>query len=129
MANHNHRRSRLSRITPWLVLTAGVILSVIGWRNVQFVVAQQDAARFSRLKEFVIAEIEDRFRTVEEAIVAGRSLLEAVPEPSHRRWANFVTEVSPFFDSCVLGLGLAVRVPNSEIPELETRMRADGLPG
>ena len=73
MAHHHHRRSRLSRITPWLVLTAGIILSIIGWRNVQFVVAQQDAARFSRLKELVIAEIEDRFRTVEEAIVAGRS--------------------------------------------------------
>ena len=127
MAHHHHRRSRLSRITPWLVLTAGIILSIIGWRNVQFVVAQQDAARFSRLKELVIAEIEDRFRTVEEAIVAGRSLLEAVPEPSHRRWANFVTEVSPFFDSGVLGLGLVVRVPKTEIPELETRIRADGV--
>jgi PAS domain S-box-containing protein len=102
-------------------------MSVIGWRNVRVAVAQQDVARFSRLKERVIAEIEDRFRTVEEAIVAGRSLLEAVPEPSHRRWANFVAEISPFLDSGVLGLGLVVRIPKSEIEELEARMRADGM--
>src|SRR5688572_9542514 len=128
MALHHIRRSRLSRITPWLVLTAGLIMSVIGWRSVRFVVAQQDAARFSRLKERVIAEIEDRFRTVEEAVVAGRSLLEAVPEPSHRRWANFVTEISPFLDSGVLGLGLVVRVPRSGLASLEARVQADGLP-
>ena len=128
MAPHHNRRSRLSRITPWLVLTAGVIMSVIGWRSVRFVVAQQDAARFSRLKERVIAEIEDRFRTVEEAIVAGRSLLEVVPEPSHRRWANYVTEISPFLDSGVLGLGLVMRVPKSELEALEARVRADGFP-
>jgi PAS domain S-box-containing protein len=127
MVHQPNRRSRLSRITPWLVLTVGVIISVIGWRSVRSVVAQQDVARFSRLKERVIAEIEDRFRTVEEAIVAGRSLLEAVPEPSHRRWANFVAEISPFLDSGVLGLGLVVRVPKSEIPALEARMRADGV--
>jgi PAS domain S-box-containing protein len=128
MALHHIRRSRLSRITPWLVLAAGVVVSVVGWRSVKFVVAQQDAARFSRLKERVIAEIEDRFRTVEEAVVAGRSLLEAVPEPSHRRWANFVTEISPFLDSGVLGLGLVVRVPKSELEQLEARVRADGFP-
>ena len=127
MAPHHNRRSRLSRITPWLVLTVGVIMSLIGWRSVRSVVAQQDAARFSRLKERVIAEIEDRFRTVEEAIVAGRSLVEAVPEPSHRRWANYVKEVSQFLDPGVLGLGLVVRVPKSELPALETRIRADGL--
>ena len=116
-------------MTPWLVLTAGVILSIIGWRSVRFVVAQQDAARFSRLKERIIAEIEDRFRTVEEALVASRALLEAVPEPSHRRWSNFVTEISPFLDSGVLGLGLVGRVPKEELETLETRIRADGLPG
>ncbi|MEO6003292.1 MAG: response regulator [Opitutus sp.] len=130
MAPHTIRRSRLSRLTPWLVLTAGVIMSLIGWRSVRAVVAQQDAARFSRLKERVIAEIEDRFRTVEEAVVAGRLLVEAVPEPSHRRWSNFVAEVSPFLDpgtNGVLGLGLVMRVPKAALPAVEERARADGL--
>src|ERR1051325_1630069 len=99
MAHHNTRKTRWSRFTPWLVFTTGVILTVIGWRSVRFVVAQQDVARFSRQKERVVAEIEDRFRTVEEALVGSRALLEAVPEPTHRRWFNFVTEISPFLDA------------------------------
>ena len=119
----------MSRITPWLVLTAGLVMSVIGWKSVRSVVAQQDAARFSRLKERVIADIEDRFRTVEEAVVAGRVLVEAVPEPSHRRWANFVAEISPFLDSGVVGIGLVTRIPKSEIPALEARIASDGVSG
>ena len=40
-----------TRVNGWSWIAPLVIMSLIGWRSVRFVVAQQDAARFSRLKE------------------------------------------------------------------------------
>ncbi len=128
MASSTPRRTSLVRTVPWLILILGVIITIVSWRGVRAIVHQRDAARFVQLKERVIDAVADRFRTVEEAVVAGRVLLDAVPAPSHQRWRNFVLAVQPFLDRGVLGVGLIVRVPRDELSNLEARVRQDGLP-
>lgn len=127
MPSPKTRRNLLYRLAPWLALATGVTLTLLSWRGVSAIVAQQDAVRFGRLKERVVDSIQDRFRSIEQSLIAGRVLLDAEPDPSHERWKNFVSELEPFLDRGVLGIGLVQRLPRGEIDALERRVRADGL--
>ncbi len=110
-----------------MVLALGVAVTLASWWSVRSLAREQEVALFARLKERVVAAVEDRFRTVEEALVSGRVLVEAERAPSHARWAEFVSSVEPFLDRGVLGIGIVQRWPRAQLPELEAAMRADGL--
>jgi PAS domain S-box-containing protein len=122
-------RSLRSRALPLLALLAGLAITVAAWMSVREVLRRQDAVRFDRLKERMLAAVEARFRSPQQALHGLRSLVESGAEVSHAQWARTVEGVSPFFDRHVVGLGYARRVRRSELDAVEARIRADGRPG
>jgi CHASE1-domain containing sensor protein len=117
-----------SRLLPWVVLLSGFAISIAIWLTVRLELQRQDAARFERLKERVLVAIDARFLAAEQALYAGRTLVEATGEPTHQQWVGFVKSVSRFFDQGVVGIGYVQRVPRSELDAIEARVRAAGRP-
>jgi PAS domain S-box-containing protein len=128
MAKTQNRAAKTNRVIPWCILGVGLIVSVVAWHSARRVVTQHEAARFAQVKEKIIGAITERFRSIEEAAVAGRSLIDSGPDILRERWASYVSSISPFLDHGVIGLGIVKRLPRSEIPLLENQLKADGLP-
>ncbi len=120
------RRGRLNFWVPCGVLLIGVGLTLASWRQAERLLAEQEAARFARLADRVREAVEQPFQAAGEALVAGRELAQAEPELSRERWARFVEAMSPFFDDGVVGLGIARRVPRSDLEGWEARLRREG---
>ena len=121
-------RPRRSRFLPWLVLMAGLVLTLAGWQAVRAELQRQDAARFERLKERVLAAVNARFLAAEEALQAARVLVATDGDPAPTLWAAFTESEGKFFDRGVVGLGYAVRVERTQLDALEARVRAAGRP-
>ena len=119
----SHRRSRA---LPWLVLAAGLGLTLVGWQAVRAELQWQDGARFERLKERVLVAVNARFLAAEEALHAGRVLVNSDGDPAPAQWAAFTESLGKFFDRGVVGLGYAVRVERAQLDALEARVRAAG---
>ena len=121
-------RPRRSRALPWLVLVAGLMLSLAGWRLVRLEIRHQDEARFERLRERVLVAINERFQAVSEALYGGRSFVDVQSLLSQTEWKTYTQGVSRFLDRGVVGLGFIERVERTRLPELEARVRGGGLP-
>ncbi len=121
-------RSSRSRALPWLILFGGLLLSVAGWHSVHAELRRQDAERFARLQERMLAAIDARFQSAEQALYGSRALIEASGDLPHARWSRYVASTGSFFDRGVAGLGYVQRVPRADVDALERRVRADGLP-
>ncbi len=119
---------RRSRALPWLVLAAGVLVSVLTWQVTRRELHRQDEARFERLQERVLASVNQRFQAAAQALYGGRALIEAQGELSTARWTDFVQAEARFFDRGVVGLGIVRRVERSQLDALEARVRALGRP-
>jgi PAS domain S-box-containing protein len=117
-------RALSSRAAPWIVLLTGLALSVAVALSARYQYRQQDAARFERLRDRVLAAIDGRFRSAEEAIHGGRALVESTQELSREQWSRFVNAVWPFFAKGVIGLGYIQRVPRDQLDFLEQRVQA-----
>src|SRR3954465_5370561 len=117
-------RSLRSQALPWLVLIAGLALSVAIWFSVRREQGRQDMARFERLQERVLSAIDARFQSAEQALHGGRALVESAGELSPAQWKHFVDSVSAFFDRGVVGLGYVQRVRRAELDATEARIRA-----
>jgi PAS domain S-box-containing protein len=110
------------------VLVAGLLLSTAIWLSVRSELQRQDAARFERLKERVLAAIEARFKAAEQALHGGRTLVQSSGEVSHGQWTRYVDSAMPFFDRGVVGLGFVQRLPRTQLDAAEARIRAVGRP-
>jgi PAS domain S-box-containing protein len=121
-------RPSKSRILPWLILVGGLALSVAGWHSVRSELRRQDQARFERAKERVLAAIDARFQSAEQALFGARALIESSGDVPHARWARYAAAEENFFDRGVVGLGYAQRIPRADAEALERRVRGDGLP-
>ncbi len=119
---------RRSRTLPWLVLAAGVLVSVVSWQATQRELRRQDEARFERLQERVLAAVNQRFQAAAEAIYGGRALIGSQRDVPAAQWADFVKAVSRFFDRGVVGIGIVQRVDRPQLDSLEARVRALGQP-
>jgi len=117
-----------SRTLPWLVLIAGLLITLAVYRSAQRETQQQETTRFERLKERVLGAIDVRFQAAEQALYGGRTLVESTGELSPTLWARYVDSVQPFFDQGVVGLGYVQRFPRSQLDAVEARLRAEGRP-
>jgi PAS domain S-box-containing protein len=122
------RHAARSHVLPWLVLAAGLALTIAAWLSYRLELRREEAARFDRLRERVLMAIDNRFRATEQALHSGRAIVESTDELSHAQWARFVEAVSRFFDLGMVGLGYIERVPRAELDRVEARIRASGLP-
>ncbi len=119
-------RPRRSRFLPGLVLAGGLVMTLASWQAVRVELHRQDAARFERLKERALVAVSARFLAAEEALRAGRVLVDSVGDPVPAWWAAFTESMLKFFDRSVVGLGYATRVERAQLTALEARMRALG---
>ncbi|MDO8541876.1 MAG: PAS domain S-box protein [Opitutaceae bacterium] len=113
---------------PLFVFATGLAIAVVIWISVSRELQRQDAARFERLIERMEDDLEQKFRAAEQALHAGRSLIESTGEPSAAQWARLVDSLSPFFDPGVVGIGLVERIPRSQLDAMEARLRSEGRP-
>jgi CHASE1-domain containing sensor protein len=118
-----------SPAAPWVVLVLGLGLTAAIWLSAREEMRNQEAARFGRLKENLLAAMNARFQAAEQALFGGRALVESTGELSPVQWSRYVDSVWPFFDRGVTGLGYVQRVPRTGIAALERRIRSSGRPG
>jgi PAS domain S-box-containing protein len=120
-------RALESRAVPWIVLAISLAVTLIVWFSARLELKRQDAARFERLKERVVAAIEGRFSSAQQAIHGARALVQAGDgELPSAQWTRFVESVWPFFQRGVIGLGYAQRVLAEQIDSVESRIRSNG---
>ncbi len=112
----------------WFVLLVGLALSVGGWWILHDQSVQQDRARFARLEEHVLVQIDARFTPIEQALHAGRTILASDMNVPSDRWRAFCDSMAPFFDHGVVGLGCVERTARADFAALERRIRAGGEP-
>jgi PAS domain S-box-containing protein len=117
-----------SRSLPWIILLLSLGLSAAVWFSARVELKRQDAVRFERLEERMLAAIEGRFQAAEQAIYGGRALVESTDELSETQWARYVNSVWPFFDRGVVGLGYVQRVPRAKVDAFESHLRAMARP-
>jgi PAS domain S-box-containing protein len=118
-----------SPAAPWVVLALGLGLTAAIWLSAREELKNQEAARFGRLKENLLAAMNARFQAAEQALFGGRALVESTGELSPVQWSRYVDSVWPFFDRGVTGVGYVQRVPRSGVPAMERRIRNAGRPG
>jgi PAS domain S-box-containing protein len=117
------QRIHKSRALPWLVLTLGLVLTAIAWGFARDQVRDRELARFGRLRERILAAVENRIESVEQALHGGRTLVEATGEPTPEQWARYANSVARFFDQGVVGLAYAQRVPRADLDAFEARLQ------
>ncbi|HVU33600.1 MAG TPA: CHASE domain-containing protein [Opitutaceae bacterium] len=113
---------------PWVVLGIGVALSLAAGFFVRRDSVRQEQARFARLRERMLLEIDGRFRPVEQALAGARTLIPAQGVLSSAQWREYSESMAGFLDRGIVGLGWAERVPRAELPQLQARVRAPGVP-
>src|SRR4051812_28860320 len=114
MAGPDHSTSsrfRKSRALPWLILVGGLALSASSWYSVRAELQRQEEARFERQKERVLAAIDARFQSAEQALFGARALIETSGDVPHARWARYVASEEKYFDRGVVGIGYVQRIP------------------
>ena len=118
-------RLRLHVVTPVAVFLFGALLTFAAWRNTERLLEEQEAARFARLSDRVLAAVKRRFDATEEALMAARALVSAETDLGRERWVRFVGSMNPFLDEGVVGLGIARRVAREALTEWEERLRSE----
>lgn len=114
---------------PWGLFVAGLFLTWVSWQAVKVSVTAKDEARFERLTERLKEVVKERFTTVDEALAAGREVVEHDANITPERWENYVDAIRAYMARGVVGIGIAERIPKAGIPALEARMRAAGHAG
>ncbi|HVU23913.1 MAG TPA: response regulator [Opitutus sp.] len=117
----------MNRLVPWLVLVVGTAVTVACWLVIRVRVAETDAVRFDRLNQRLLTSVNERFKSIEGALAAGRELLALDLEPTRERWRRFVLSVKPMLEGGVVRMGVVERVPRAGLAALEDRVRERGL--
>ncbi len=127
-ASSADRLGRGSRLLPFLVLALGLALTLLVWKWVAEQLERTAALRFERTKDLVTTASAQQFRSLEQALTAGRSLIESTPGMTHAQWRSYSEAVAPFLDRGVLGIGYVDRIERGRLDYLEGKVRADGMP-
>ncbi len=121
---------RLQRATPWLVLGAGLVLTLLSWLALRVTQEQEETARFHRLSDRVANGVRARFDLAAQIAQSASTFIEVRGEEmSHADWTRYVSGVSRIFPEGVVGIAYVRRVRRDRLDELEASVQADGLPG
>jgi len=112
------------------VLLAVVGIAVTLWAT-QWLIDSESHRQRDRLKAMAdeaSGQIGNRFARHETLINAGRAMFFGSHEVSRNEWQRFARGVLEQQDFAGLtGLGRVIRIPADRLPEVQTRIRADGL--
>ncbi len=121
-------RTWRSKALPGFLLLVGLMLSMAAWVVVQREVRRSEAVRFQHRVDGIGSAITARFAAAAQALYGARVLVERQPDLPQSAWAQYGEGASRFFDDGVVSLAFARRIPRTEIPELESKIRGDGFP-
>ncbi len=114
---------------PWLVLCAGLALSLTSWLTLRATLEREKAARFQRLGERVTTAVRARFEMAAQIAQGAATFLEwRGEELTQAEWAHYVNGVKRLFPEGVVGIAFVQRVPRARIDEVESEVQADGRP-
>ncbi len=114
---------------PWLVLIAGLLLTLTSWLALRLAEEREEEARFQRLAERALAVVRARFEIAAQIAQGAGAFLESRGEElTHAEWSHYVSAVSRLFPEGVVGIAYVRRVPRDRLDELEASVQADGLP-
>jgi signal transduction histidine kinase/ActR/RegA family two-component response regulator len=122
-------RGRGDRILPWFVLGVFVVLTLAATQYVWTTTRAADRARFENAVQATNDAISSRLNTYVNVLTGTRGLVVAdpgIPRDSLRAYIRSLN-VSRRYPG-VQGLGVAIRIPVTSIPELEAEMRRGGYP-
>lgn len=117
------------RLGAWLVLVAGVALSVY----FSFLVASNDRAEAEREFAFYCdeakAKIEARLENHKLALLGGAALFDASDFVSREEWRNYThrVQIDRHFNG-IQGLGFAKLIPGSQLASHVAQVRREGFP-
>src|SRR4051812_32872856 len=89
VGNSADRHGRRSRVLPFLVLALGIAVTLVLSNWVSRQLELNARLRFERAKDLVTADASQQFKSLEEALTAGRSLIDSNPAFTHAQWSGF----------------------------------------
>jgi PAS domain S-box-containing protein len=120
---------RARRLTPYLVLAAGLLFTFIVSYRLAKVGEAEDRARFQALVQDVQASLESRLQTYTALLRAGTGLFAANDSVEENEFRNFVHTLGLAENyPGVQGMGFSLRVKPEEREALIEARRRDGVP-
>lgn len=122
------RRQRLRQLTPYLVLTAGLLFTFIVSYRLAKVGEAEDRARFQVLVQNVHASIESRLESYTAVLRAGAGLLSANDSVKESEFSTFVKMLglAEHYPG-VQGMGFSLRLKPEERVDLIASRKRDGV--
>ncbi|WP_438479049.1 PAS domain S-box protein [Oleiharenicola lentus] len=128
LRSHHPIEQRFGKALPWIVLLLCSVFSLLASWFLRQEALRVNQTRFDRQVARLTVAIQERFTGVKELLHGARALPEASNEVSAAEWTAYFASLQHELMRGLLGLGYVERVRRSELPELERRVRAAGLP-
>ncbi|HEY0155740.1 MAG TPA: CHASE domain-containing protein [Thermoanaerobaculia bacterium] len=122
-------RGTADRVLPWFVFGVFVVLTILATYYVWDTTRSADRARFDNAVQTTNDAIAARLGTYVNVLTGTRGLVVAdptLPRDSLRAYIRSLNVARRY--PGIQGVGVAVRIPVSSIPELEAEMRRGGYP-
>jgi signal transduction histidine kinase/ActR/RegA family two-component response regulator len=117
------------RALPWFVLGVFVILTIAATAYVWNTTRSADRARFENAVQATTDAISSRLGTYVNVLTGTRGLVVANPAIPRDALRGYIRSLNVHRRyPGVQGLGVSIRIPASNIPELEAEMRRGGYP-
>ncbi|MFO1447456.1 MAG: response regulator [Opitutaceae bacterium] len=117
-------------LLPTLMGAVLVVLAFVGAHMMRKEIDRVDRARFDRLEDRLLENVQGRFRSAEQAMLGLESLVTNTEfVPSAEQWARQVSLEERYLGQGTVGLGYLQRVQRSKFSSLERRMRSAGYSG
>ena len=116
---------RRTFVCAW-VLIGGFGLSTLGWKLAQRAAHRDDNARFERLGERVIAELNRRLLSTDQALSGARAFLRARTRVTQAEWSEYFESVTPVTQRYISTFGYVEYVPQNRLSEFVDAQRAEG---
>jgi signal transduction histidine kinase/ActR/RegA family two-component response regulator len=117
------------RILPWFVLGVFVVLTIAATLYVWDTTRDADRARFDNAVQATSDAIASRLATYINVLTGTRGLVVADPDIKRDALRGYIRSLNVHRRyPGIQGLGVTIRIPASNIPELEAEMRRGGYP-
>jgi diguanylate cyclase (GGDEF)-like protein len=114
---------------PWLVLAAGIALTLASWFALERDRVAEARGQFERRTETAVASVRARMLSYEQVLRSGAARMASSPSVSRGEWRDFIAhlQLEERFPG-IQSLGYAQVVADWERPAHVKRMRESGLP-
>ena len=129
MAYATTRAHHFALVLTALTFLVSLLSTFFVWHTMAKGFQETVDARFQAVVQEVHERVQQRMRAYEQVLRGGQALFLTNGEVSRSQWARYVDSIriDDFFPG-VQGMGYAVRLKASELPEYIAKVRAEGFP-